>query len=98
MLDKLTITDNGNILEVGLSDGKIHRFHAIWLRDNSQSAETRDPNNGQRLITMSDISADIAVASAELEGDQLSLAFSPDNHTCTFSADWLVANAYDRTA
>lgn len=96
MIDKLTITDNGNILEVGLSDGKMLRFHAIWLRDNSLNAQTRDPNNGQRLITMAEIAPDAAITSATLNGDEVSLGFSPDDHVCSFSAEWLTANNYDR--
>ena len=31
------------------------RYHATWLRDNANDPKTRDKNNGQRLISVSDI-------------------------------------------
>ena len=94
MTDAVRITDNGNILEVD-ANGATTRFHAIWLRDNSQSPETRDPGNGQRLITMSNIAADTSVTSVTQSNGKIDMTFGPDGHSCSFSTDWLAANAYD---
>jgi gamma-butyrobetaine hydroxylase len=86
----------GRIVRLGFSDGKQARFHAIWLRDNAQDAETRDPGNGQRLITIEDVPADIAVATAlPASCGGVSIRFEPGGHTCLFDAGWLQTNRYD---
>ena len=71
------------------------RFHAIWLRDNAWDCETRSAVNGQRLITLADIPQDTRIAAVQCEGNCVHVYFSPDNKSVTFSADWLVAHAYD---
>ncbi len=94
MIDTARITENGKVLEVDHGDMTL-RFHAIWLSDNSPTAETRDPNNGQRLITMANLPLDTTLASATVDGDAINLTFAPEAHTCSYSAGWLIAHAYD---
>ena len=72
------------------------RFHAIWLRDNSTDPKTRDPGNGQRLITMADLPADPRLTAASVEGADVCCTFT-EGLTARFPIDWLLANAYDRT-
>ena len=72
------------------------RFHAIWLRDNARDAETRSPDNGQRLITLGDIPADTRIGAAEMAGSKLTLTFMPEDKAIEFDAGWLMQNAYDR--
>lgn len=75
------------------------RFHAIWLRDNAQDAETRAPGNGQRLITLRDIPADTRIESARITDDgKVEVRFAPDGKSTSFDPDWLEANAYDHPA
>ena len=50
------VDDTGTFLTLS-AGGASQRFHAIWLRDNAQDAETRAPGNGQRLIALRDIIA-----------------------------------------
>lgn len=73
------------------------RFHAIWLRDNARDAQTRDPGNGQRLITLSDIPHDTRLSAVHLSGDALDCVFAPDQKTVTVPIRWLQDNAYDIT-
>ena len=91
---EITLADDGSHLTLKTGNGSL-RFHAIWLRDNSQSADTRDPGNGQRLITMSDISVETVLTEARLDNGQLNLTFGPNGHTCSYDAAWLAENAYD---
>jgi len=87
----VTLSPDGDFVSVeGL------RFHAVWLRDNARDAETRDPSNGQRLITLADIPADVAISDARIVGDALECTFQPENKTVTYPLSWLQANAYDR--
>jgi gamma-butyrobetaine dioxygenase len=72
------------------------RFHASWLRDNAQDAETRAPGNGQRLITIHDIPVDTVIAAASLADDStLHVRLEPECKTFTYDVEWLDAHAYD---
>ncbi|HUO21001.1 MAG TPA: TauD/TfdA family dioxygenase [Caulobacteraceae bacterium] len=89
------ILDDGDALEVELA-GERRRFHAVWLRDNAQDSATRSPVNGQKLITLSDLPADIRIVDAQWMDQALHLSFAPEGKTIAFDADWLLAHAYDR--
>lgn len=91
----LALLDDGVAIEISLG-GRSCRFHALWLRDNAQDAETRSPGNGQRLITLRDIPPETRIADARWSGDRLSLRFEPEGKTVVFAADWLAAHVYDR--
>ena len=84
----LTLTDQGT--------GACARFHAVWLRDNAWDVATRAPGNGQRLITLSEIPADLAITDATLNVAGLAVTFSHDPAPITYDPAWLMANRYDR--
>lgn len=91
------IEDGGNVLRLSQSGQDDLRFHAIWLRDNATDPDTRDPGNGQRLITMADLPDRPLIAAVDLDDDQaLSVTFVPEGKRVAFAWDWLAANAYDR--
>ncbi|MBI1386627.1 MAG: DUF971 domain-containing protein [Rhizobiales bacterium] len=94
----VSVEPSGNVLRLETAAG-LHRFHAIWLRDNAQDAETRAPGNGQRLIALRDIPAETRIAAAEINAEGIvQVRFVPENKTVTYDAAWLEANAYDRPA
>ena len=62
----VTIKDAGDMLCLHRPGQPDLRFHAIWLRDNALDAATRDPGNGQRLITLADIPADTRLSGAAI--------------------------------
>ena len=66
---RLSLLDQGRILEVCRLDS-CSRFHAVWLRDNGQSTNTRDPSNHQKLITLQDIPEGTALESASINLDK----------------------------
>ena len=88
------ISNDGDVLSLTIG-GRTYRFHAIWLRDNALDPETRDPGNGQRLITLADFPGHTALAAAEAGGDALSVTFAPEGKAAAFPTEWLLANAYD---
>ena len=51
----IKVIDSGRTLILHRSDGNSVRYHSMWLRDNALDSKTRDVNNKQRLITLSDI-------------------------------------------
>jgi gamma-butyrobetaine dioxygenase len=91
------VIDGGRAVEMEL-DGRLHRFHAIWLRDNARDAATRSPGNGQRLITILDIPANTRITEVQSGTGILSLHFAPEDKTLDFEAGWLARNAYDGSA
>ncbi len=91
-----TATFDPSVVTVEFADGTQSRFHAIWLRDNALDPETRVPGNGQRLITIGDIPADISVSAAQVVDGDLTVTFQPENKTVTFPGPWLADHSYDR--
>lgn len=90
------IIEAGAAVALQGADGARLRFHALWLRDNGLDAATRDPGNGQRLITLGEIPAETRIAEARLEGGVLQLVFAPDGKALAFPLGWLAAHAYDK--
>ncbi len=90
-----TATHTTQIVTVEFADGTQARFHAIWLRDNALDPDTRAPGNGQRLITIGDIPANVSVSAAEVLNGDLSVTFQPEDKTVTFPAHWLADHIYD---
>ena len=91
----VAVDPSGTFLTLGTDSGP-RRFHAIWLRDNAHDSETRDPGNGQRLVTIGDIPSDTRISDARLDGKQsLKVEFAPEGRTIQFDIGWLEDNAYD---
>jgi gamma-butyrobetaine dioxygenase len=90
------IENDGAILRLTRTGHGDLRFHAIWLRDNAPDPATRDPGNGQRLITLADIPRDTRLETAKAGPDGVTLGFAPEGKSVTFDPDWLAAHAYDR--
>lgn len=91
------VDPTGQILTLK-QDDDLMRFHAIWLRDNAQDAETRSAANGQRLIALRDIPRDTRISAASASDAGVEIRFEPEGKTVLFDPDWLRANAYDRVA
>ena len=89
-----TVNGDGTAIQLDWEDGSKARFHAVWLRDNALDAVTRDPGNGQRLITLADIPEDLKISMAQVDGD-LSLRFSGNDTLYEYSSDWLRDHRYD---
>ena len=95
-MTRAELAEDGHTLKINLSDGSNVRFHAIWLRDNANDDRTRDPRNGQRLITLQDIPESLSISSVEVTDDQLTVCFLPENKTVSYPLEWLLAHRYDR--
>ncbi len=89
------IDEAGKIVALQNSQGETTRFHAIWLRDNAPDPETRSTGNGQKLITVSDIPANIKMSEASLDDSGLAILFEPEGKRVTFDLSWLRDNIYD---
>ena len=95
-IQDVEILSGGAAIRLTWHDGQAARFHAVWLRDNAPDPKTRAPGNGQRLITILDISPDTRVADATVtDAGGLAVRFAPEDLECVFTADWLAAHVYD---
>ena len=95
---EVTRSDPGDMLSVRWPDGETHRFHAMWLRDNAPDPGTRDPGNGQRLITLAEIPVDTRIDAVSSGPDGIEVLFAPEGKRITYPADWLRGHSYDRSA
>jgi len=93
----IKVIDSGKSIILKRNDDTSVRFHSTWLRDNALDPKTRDANNKQRLITLSDIPINISIKSAKLDktGRNIFLTFLPEKKDLSFSANWLETHAYD---
>lgn len=95
-IDNANLEDGGKLVRLVRGTGETLRFHAVWLRHNALDPKTRDPDNGQRLITFADIPEDTRVGAAIVENDELVCRFLPENRTSRYPLGWLDDHAYDR--
>jgi gamma-butyrobetaine dioxygenase len=70
-------------------DPALHELAAIWLRDSCGCAECRDAGSGQRLVSITDLPADVWLTTIRAAGDSIEVVFGPDGHRGVFSRDWL---------
>ena len=97
LFKSIKVIDSGKVIILQRSDGSNVRYHSTWLRDNALDPKTRDVNNGQRLITLSDIPINTYIESATLDktGKNIFLTFLPEKKNVSFSANWLIDHTYD---
>ena len=98
LFKSIKIIDSGKAIILSHKDGSQIRYHSTWLRDNSNDPETRDKNNGQRLISISDIPVKTYIKSASLnkKGKEIIINFLPKKKQVKFSSSWLEKHAYDK--
>jgi gamma-butyrobetaine hydroxylase len=86
---------NAAELKIEWEDTSESLLQAIWLRDHCQMPASRNPDNGQRLLNITDIPEDIAIEKVSLEDRRLLVQFAPDGHRSEFDLDWLYDNCYN---
>jgi len=98
LFKSIKIIDSGKAIILSRKDGSRLRYHATWLRDNANDPKTRDKNNGQRLISVSDIPVNTYIKSASLDkkSKNITLNFLPKKKQIKFSVSWLENYAYDK--
>jgi gamma-butyrobetaine hydroxylase len=95
-MQQVEISRDGRVVTLIAGDGARTRFHALWLRDNAWDDTTRSPVNGQRLIALRDIPADLTIESASVSAGQLQVVFQPEAKSVGYDIGWLMAHSYDR--
>ncbi len=93
-IGKSIVSDGG--LRVEWVDGHQSRFHAIWLRHQCTCTFCGTPHNAVRGIRLHHISHDISIASAEVSGHSVKIAWSDDGHRSVYDARWLRDHCYSK--
>ena len=98
LFKSVKVINSGKAILLSRKNGSQIRYHSTWLRDNSNDPETRDKNNGQRLILISDIPVNTYIESASLDkkGKNITVKFLPKKKQVRFSSSWLEFHAYDK--
>jgi len=98
LFKSVKVINSGKAILLSRKYGAPLRYHSTWLRDNSLDVKTRDKNNGQRLISISDIPVNTYIKSASLDkkSKNITLNFLPKKKQIKFSVSWLEAHAYDK--
>jgi len=91
------IINSGKSINLRRTDGSNVRYHATWLRDNAIDQKTRNSNNGQRLITISDIPVNTYIDSASFDKNKKNICinFLPERKKILFPLNWLEKYSYD---
>ncbi|MBN35022.1 MAG: gamma-butyrobetaine dioxygenase [Rhodospirillaceae bacterium] len=92
MVDLVAWDNAGDRLGLSWSDGRCDTVHALWLRDNSPSAEARHAN-GQKLFEITDLDDTTVVESVSNGVGSLRIRFAPDGHEADFDLGWLRSHA-----
>ncbi len=97
LFKSVKIIDSGKSINLVKKDGTNVRYHATWLRDNAIDPKTRNSNNGQRLISISDVPVNTYINSASLDKNKknICIKFLPERKKISFSLDWLEKHSYD---
>lgn len=82
-----TIADE--VVVVRWSDGRVGRFHHIWLRDNDASPHSIDANSRERTFTLVDVPIDMRPNSAAVSSQGGLLLDWPDGLQSHFHPGWL---------
>jgi len=90
-----SLSEDGQELAL-TNNSQTTRFHAIWLRDNAQDENTRSTVNGQKLITINELSRDLKIEHIVIEKETAKITFSPTGEKINYNLGWLVQNSYDK--
>lgn len=78
---QVALVDGGLRLTVGEESVELE---ATWLRDSATDAQSRDPVSGQRLFGITDVPADLDVASATVSHGRLEVVFDPGGQLAAY--------------
>jgi gamma-butyrobetaine dioxygenase len=94
----LAADTEAGMVRVTWDDGRVSRFHVMWLRDNCPCPECVSPLTREQSFEIADAPDDLkpAQAGADRFGG-LSVVWS-DGHRSRFDAGWLRANANDEAS
>ncbi len=74
------VVHEARYLSVTWSDGRVSRFHSVWLRENAADDTTVNPATRERILDLSQIPAWPEITEASIDEDgALSVLFTPED-------------------
>ncbi|MBN8411399.1 TauD/TfdA family dioxygenase [Halomonas litopenaei] len=90
------VTSDSRVLTVTWQDGRVSRYHSVWLRENAADDSTINPATRERILDLSCLEAWPQIAAARLDDSgAVELIMSPEQRTLRFHPGWLRAHDYD---
>ncbi len=90
-----SLSHTADELTIRWADEQTSHLSALWLRDHCQMPASRNPNNGQRLLNITDIPLTLSIATATRVGnDRLTVVFEPGGYASTYDTCWIRGNCY----
>ena len=93
-----SVEPDDQALVVRWSDGRVSRFHYIWLRDNCTCNQCGTTETGARFLQLIDIPEDVSPERAELDEGSLAIRWRPDGHRSSYEPRWLREHCYSTEA
>ncbi|GHB16251.1 TauD/TfdA family dioxygenase [Salinicola rhizosphaerae] len=91
-----SLSHSPDILTITWRDGRVSRYHAVWLRENAADDSTINPATRERILDLSTLPDWPTLSDSRLEANgAVTLTFAPENRTLAFHPGWLRANDYD---
>ncbi|XKE47111.1 TauD/TfdA family dioxygenase [Halomonas organivorans] len=93
-LDAVSFTPR--LVTVRWRDGRVSRYHGIWLRENAADDTTVNPATRERILDLSTLPAWPEISGAEIDdAGALCVDFIPEDRRLRFHPGWLRAHDYD---
>ncbi|TLF52256.1 taurine catabolism dioxygenase TauD [Halomonas urmiana] len=93
-LESVSVTPR--LVTVQWSDGRVSRYHSIWLRENAADDTTVNPATRERILDLSMLPAWPEVEGAEIDAaGALCVDFAMEDRRLRFHPGWLRAHDYD---
>lgn len=87
--------EGGRVLRVTWSDGRLSRYHALWLRDNGSDPVNLNLETREQNTDVTALPRDLAAAEASLDGSgALVVRWAPCGTVSRFHPGWLYAHDY----
>ncbi|MBY6111694.1 TauD/TfdA family dioxygenase [Halomonas sp. DP1Y21-3] len=93
-----SVASTPRVLTVNWQDGRVSRYHSVWLRENAADDSTINPATRERILDLSSLDAWPEIAQATLDASgAVELLMTPEQRSLRFHPGWLRAHDYDNT-
>lgn len=89
------VRSDGRVLTLDWSDGRVSRYHAIWLRNNACDPATFNLDTREIALSPLDLPAHVSIETCGQDADgAITVRFAPEAHDARFDAAWLRLHDY----
>lgn len=93
-----SVASTPRVLTVNWQDGRVSRYHSVWLRENAADDSTINPATRERILDLSSLDAWPEIAQATLDtSGAVELLMTPEQRSLRFHPGWLRAHDYANT-